>query len=92
MFLEFPQFCPSIHKSKHFGHSFAFDAPTVWNDLHDRGLFCPNSHLFQKKVKIVSLQKGIPNLAYTLSGVSVVLDLAMAMDRSFFKLDFGVAP
>ena len=27
-FLEVPQFCPSVHKSKnHFGHSFAFDAP-----------------------------------------------------------------
>ena len=33
-FLEVPQFCPSVHKSKnHFGHSFAFDAPTVWNHL-----------------------------------------------------------
>ena len=40
-----------------------------------------NSRLFQKKVKIVSLQKSIPNLAYTLSGVSVVLDLATDMER-----------
>ena len=31
---EFPQFCPSVQKSKkNFGHSFAFDAPPVWNDL-----------------------------------------------------------
>ena len=35
-FLGVPQFCPSVHKSKnHFGHSFAFDAPTVWNHLRD---------------------------------------------------------
>ena len=40
--------------------------------------FCPNSRLFQEKVKIVPLQKGIPNLAYALSGVSMVLDLATA--------------
>ena len=39
------------------------------------------SRLFQEKVKIISLQKGISNLAYTQSGVSVVLDLATAMDR-----------
>ena len=41
----------------------------------------PNSHLFQEKVKIISLPQGIPTLAYTLSGVSMVLDLATAMDR-----------
>ena len=32
------------------------------------------------QVKIVSLQKGIPNLAHTLSGVSAVLDLAIASE------------
>ena len=80
-FLEVPQFCPSVHKSKnHFGHSFSFDVP--WS-----GIIClmrsvpPQLSLFQEKVKIVSLQKCIPNLAYTLSGVSVVLDLATTMDR-----------
>ena len=51
-----------------------------------------NSHLFQEKFQMVSLQKGIPNLAYTLSGVSIVLDLAIAMDRRFMNLDFGVTP
>ena len=32
-------------------------------------------------IKIISLPQGIPTLAYTLSSVSVVLDLATAMDR-----------
>ena len=41
----------------------------------------PNSHLFQKKVKIVSLQKGISNFAYTHSGITVMVDLETAMDR-----------
>ena len=31
--LDIPQFYPSEHKSqKHLGHSFAFDAVTLWND------------------------------------------------------------
>ena len=80
-FLEVPQFFPSVHKSKiHFGHSFAFDAPMVWIDLPYEVRFAPNSRLFQKKVNFVSLQKGFANLAYTLSSVSVVLDLATAME------------
>ena len=33
-FLNVPKFQPTIHKSiKHFGFSFAFDAPTVCNSL-----------------------------------------------------------
>ena len=35
-FLVVPQFRPTVHKSKrHFSHSFAYDAPKVWNDLPD---------------------------------------------------------
>ena len=92
-FLDSFQFYPSVYKSKkHFGHSFAFDAPTVWNDLPDQIHSAPSLACFRKKVKIVSLQRGFPNLAYTLSGVSVVLDLATAMEWWFFKLDSSVAP
>ena len=37
-FLEVPQFFPSVINPKTlFGNSFAFDAPTVWNDLPDEG-------------------------------------------------------
>ena len=46
----------------------------VWNDLPDE--ICSA----QKKLKIIYLQEGFPNLTYTLSGVSVVLDLATAME------------
>ena len=48
------QFSPSVHKSKkkkHFGHSFAFDAPTLWNDLPDDVCFAPNLACFRKKLK-----------------------------------------
>ena len=34
IFLIVPRFHSSSHKSaKHFGHSFVFDAPTLWNSL-----------------------------------------------------------
>ena len=48
-FLEVPQFCPSVHKSKnHFGHSFAFDAPTVWNHLPNEIRSAPTLTCFRK--------------------------------------------
>ena len=31
---------------KHFGHTFAFDAPTVWNDLPDDVLSAPTLFFF----------------------------------------------
>ena len=80
------------HSKNHFGHSLAFDAPTVWNHLPDEVRSAPTLACFRKRLKIISLQKGISNLAYTLSAVSVVLDLATAMDRWFFEFDFGVVP
>ena len=53
-FLEVPQFCPSVHKSKnHFGHSFAFDAPTVWNHL-------PTLTCFRKRLKSYLFHKAFP--------------------------------
>ena len=80
-FSEVPQFCPSVHKSeKCFDHSFAFDAPTVWNDLPDDICSAPTLACFRKRLKLY-LQKGIPKLAYTLSGISMVLKLATVMDR-----------
>ena len=64
---------------KHFGYSFAFDASTVWNNLRDEDPFFPNSPVSEKD-KISSVQKGFPTLAYNLSSVYVVLDLAMAIE------------
>ena len=34
-FLVIPKLCPSVESIKQFDHSFAFDAPTVWNALPD---------------------------------------------------------
>ena len=77
---EVPQFYPFVHKSKrHFGNSFAFDAHTVGNNLPDEVHSSPTLACFRKKVKIVSLQKGFPKLTFSLSGISLVLDFAMAM-------------
>ena len=67
-----------ITKKKTLGHSFAFDAPTIWNDLPDEVRSAPTLACFRKRIK--SHQEGFPTLVYTLSGVSVVLDLATAME------------
>ena len=46
------RFLNSVHlyiNPKHFGHSFAFDAPTVWNDLPDEVCCAPTLACFRKK-------------------------------------------
>ena len=60
-FLEVPQFCPSVHKSKnHFGHSFAFDAPTVWNHLPYEVRSAPTLTCFRKRLKSYLFHKAFP--------------------------------
>ena len=52
MFLEVPRFAPSVYKStKHFGLSFAYDAPKIWNDLPDDERLANSHHSFRKKLK-----------------------------------------
>ena len=47
--LEVPHFPSSVYKStKHFGLSFAYDAPKTWNDL-------PDAHVFNTESKLVIL-------------------------------------
>ena len=60
--LEVPQFCPSVHKLKKkiFGHSFAFDAPTVWNDLPDEVSSAPTLACFRKRLKLYLFKKAFP--------------------------------
>ena len=59
--LEVPQFYPSVHKSKkHFGHSFAFDAPTLWNDLPDDICSALTLACFRKKLKSYLFDKAFP--------------------------------
>ena len=60
-FMEVPQYYPSVHKSKkHFSHSFAFDAPTLWNDLPDHVHSAPNLACFRKKLKSYLFDKDFP--------------------------------
>ena len=59
--LTVPPFCSSVFKSvKHFGHSFAFDAPKMWNELpHDvRSATLVAS--FRKKLKTFLFAKAYP--------------------------------
>ena len=57
----------------------------VWNDLPDEVRSVLTLACFRKRLKSYLFKKGIPNLAYTLSGISMVLDLASAMARSFLN-------
>ena len=60
-FLEVPQFCPSVHKSKnHFGHSFAFDVPTIWNHLPNEVRSAPTLTCFRKRLKSYLFHKAFP--------------------------------
>ena len=52
VFLEVPHFAISVYKSaKHFGLSFAYDAPKIWNDMPGDVHSATSLHLFRKKHK-----------------------------------------
>ena len=58
--LEVPH-CASIYKSKkHFGHSFAYDAPRIWNDLPDDVRSAKSLSSFRKKLKTYLFEKAYP--------------------------------
>ena len=60
-FLTVPKFQPSIHKStRHFGFSFAFDAPEVWNSLPEKVLTSPTVGSFRRKLKGYLFGKAYP--------------------------------
>ena len=60
---EVPYFATSVCKSaKHFGLSFAYDAPKIWNVLPDDARSATSLHSFRKKPKTYSLCKSIPTL------------------------------
>ena len=60
-FLVIPKFQPSVYKSvKQFGHSFAFDAPTVWNALPDEIRAPPSLASFRKWLKTYLYTKAYP--------------------------------
>ena len=60
-YLTFPPFHPSVFKSaKHFGHSFAFDAPKIWNDLPQDVRGATSVASFRKKLKTYLFVKAYP--------------------------------
>ena len=78
--LEVPH-CASIYKSKtHFGLSFAYDAPRIWNDLPDDVHSAKSLSSFRKKLKTYSLKKLThPRLSLVFILFSVVSTPAMSL-------------
>ena len=57
-YLTVPPFHSSVFKSaNHFGHSFAFDAPKIWNELPHDVRSATSVASFRKKLKTYLLQK-----------------------------------
>ena len=60
-YLTVPPFHSSVFKSaKHFGHSFAFDAPKIWNDLPQDVCSATSVASFRKKLKTYLFAKAYP--------------------------------
>ena len=60
-YLTVPPFHSSVFKSaKHFGHSFAFDAPKIWNDLPQDVRSATSVTSFRKKLKTYLFAKAYP--------------------------------
>ena len=60
-YLTVPPFHSSVFKSaKHFGHSFAFDAPKIWNDLPQDVRSATSVASFRKKLKTYLFPKANP--------------------------------
>ena len=60
-YLTVPPFHSSVFKpAKHFGHSFAFDAPKIWNDLPQDVRGATSVASFRKKLKTYLFAKAYP--------------------------------
>ena len=63
VFLEVPHFATSIYKSsKHFGLSFAYEAPKIWNDLPDDVRLAASLYSFRRKFKTYLFAQAYPPL------------------------------
>ena len=79
-FLDIPKFQPSVHKSvKQFGHSFVFNAPTIWNALPEEIHASPSLASFKNGEKL-PLHQGIPSLVFLTLASSVVLNFFLSLD------------
>ena len=69
-FLVIPKFQPSVHKSvKQFGHSFVFDAPTLWNALSEDIQASPLCRHLQKMPQNLPLHQSISSLGLLTPGI-----------------------
>ena len=60
-YLTVPSFRPLVFKSvKHFDHSFAFDAPRIWNELPHYVRSAASVASFRKKLKTYLFAKAYP--------------------------------
>ena len=92
VFLEVPHFAPSVYKSsKHFGLSFAYDAPKIWNDMPDDVRSATSLHPFKKKLKTYPLHKHIHhNFSFSqFLYVAPTLAMSQTHDYSSLLLWFG---
>ena len=60
MFLEVPHFASVFKSQKHFGLSFAYDAPMIWNDLPDEVCSANSLASFRSKLKSYLFGKAYP--------------------------------
>ena len=79
-YLTVPPFRSSVFKSvKHFDHSFAFDAPKIWNELPHDVRSAASVASFRKKLKTYLFAKAYPH-RLSCHPVSPWYDLAMSSD------------
>ena len=60
IFLEVPHFASVFKSRKHFGLSFAHDAPMIWNDLPDEVRSANSDASFRSKLKSYLFGKAYP--------------------------------
>ena len=60
IFLEVPHFASVFKSRKHFGLSFAYDAPMIWNDLPDEVYSANSLASFRSKLKSYLFGKAYP--------------------------------
>ena len=60
IFLEVPHFASVLKSRRHFGLSFAYDSPIIWNDLPDEVCSANSRASFRSKLKSYPFGKAYP--------------------------------
>ena len=66
MFLEVPHFASVFKSRKHFGLSFVYNAPMIWNDLPDEVCSANSIASFRSRLKSYLLGKAYPPYIFNL--------------------------